>query len=103
MNTLPPPSESQHEPDHYEIRLRGYLDNRWANWFEGLTITQNGDGETRLTGAIVDQAALYGLLKKVRDIGLPLIAVNRVNLNDPNDHQTTDRNHPTEGKEHEHR
>jgi hypothetical protein len=61
----------------YEIRLRGHLNVRWADWFDGLTLTQESDGTTLLSGPIVDQAALHGLLGKVRDLGLPLIAVNR--------------------------
>ena len=66
------------EPGLYEIRLKGHLDNRWADWFDGLTITREENGETRLIGPVVDQAALHGLLKKVRDLGLPLVAVMRV-------------------------
>lgn len=62
----------------YEIRLQGHLDARWAAWFEGMTITLDDNGETRLSGPVIDQAALHGLLRKVRDVGLPLIAVNRV-------------------------
>ena len=62
----------------YEIRLKGHLDNRWAKWFEGLTITLEEDGDTLLTGPVIDQAALHGLLKKVRDLGLPLISVSPV-------------------------
>jgi hypothetical protein len=61
----------------YEIRLRGHLNARWADWFDGLTLTQQSDGTTLLIGPIVDQAALHGVLGKVRDLGLPLIAVNR--------------------------
>ena len=60
----------------YEIRLKGHLNNRWVNWFEGLTITLEEDGNTLLTGQIIDQAALHGLLKKVRDLGLPLVSVS---------------------------
>jgi hypothetical protein len=60
----------------YEIRLKGHLDDRWAEWFEGLTITLEEDGDTLLTGPVVDQAALHGLLKKVRDLGLTLLSVN---------------------------
>ena len=56
----------------FEIRLKGHLDRRWASWFEGMTITLAEEGETLLTGPVADQAALYGLLKKVRDLGLPL-------------------------------
>ena len=61
----------------YEIRLQGHLDGRWAAWFEGLTLSHD-DGTTVLRGRIADQAALYGVLGKVRDLGLPLVAVCRV-------------------------
>jgi hypothetical protein len=63
--------------ESYEIRLKGHLEPRWADWFDGLTLTQESDGTTVLRGSVVDQAALHGLLGKVRDLGLPLIAVNR--------------------------
>ena len=66
------------EPWQGELRIKGHLDDRWADWFEGLTITREDNGETRLTGPVVDQAALHGLLKKVRDLGIPLISVNRI-------------------------
>jgi hypothetical protein len=59
----------------YQIRLKGHLGREWADWFEGLTITALNNGETLLTGAVVDQAALYGLLRKVRDVGMPLLSV----------------------------
>jgi hypothetical protein len=62
----------------YEIRLKGHLDDRWAAWFGGLTITLEEDGDTLLSGTVVDQAALHGLLKKVRDLGMPLLSVNFV-------------------------
>jgi hypothetical protein len=62
----------------YEIRIKGHLGSQWTDWFEGLTITLEEDGDTLLSGPVTDQAALYGLLKKVRDSGLPLISVNRV-------------------------
>jgi hypothetical protein len=61
----------------YEIRLKGRLNAGWADWFDGLTLTQESDGTTVLSGSVVDQAALHGLLGKVRDLGLPLIAVHR--------------------------
>ena len=60
----------------YEIRLKGQLDARWMMWFDGLTITLEEDGSTLLTGPVVDQAALHGLLKRVRDLGIPLISVS---------------------------
>ncbi|MCE7983356.1 MAG: hypothetical protein DYG89_19455 [Caldilinea sp. CFX5] len=63
----------------YQIRLAGHLGAQWTTWFDGLTITLEESGATLLTGPVVDQAALYGLLKKVRDLGLPLLAVNCVN------------------------
>lgn len=62
----------------YEIRIAGQLGAEWADWFDGLTITQGPDGDTRLTGVVADQSALYGLLRKVRDLGLTLLAVNIV-------------------------
>ena len=68
--------EDHHEPQLYEIRIKGYLGSQWADWFEGLTITLEEDGNTLLTGPVVDQAALHGLLKKVRDLGMPLISVS---------------------------
>ena len=62
----------------YQIRLKGHLSHQWTEWFEGLTITLEEDGNTLLTGPVIDQAALHGLLKKVRDLGIPLLSVNRV-------------------------
>ena len=71
------------EAGRYEIRLKGHLDNRWASWFDGLTLTANSDGTTTLHGVVVDQSALHGLLQKVRDVGLPLISVTRVEPDRP--------------------
>jgi len=61
----------------YQIRIKGHLSHQWTDWFEGLTITLEDNGVTLLRGLVVDQAALYGVLRKVRDLGMPLIAVNR--------------------------
>src|SRR5438874_12827906 len=66
------------QPMIYQIRINGHLGRHWTDWFRGLTITQEDNGETLLTGAVVDQAALHGVLRKVRDVGLPLLSVNRV-------------------------
>ena len=71
-------TEDPYEPGLYEIRIKGHLDDRWAGWFEGLTITLEVSGDTLLTGPVVDQAALHGLLRKVRDLGIPLLSVMRV-------------------------
>jgi hypothetical protein len=62
----------------YQIRIKGHLGRQWTDWFEGLTITLEEDGDTLLTGPVVDQAALHGLLKKVRDWGMPLVSVGPV-------------------------
>lgn len=62
----------------YEIRLEGHLETRWATWFDGLTLTPCSDGTTTISGPVVDQSALHGLLHRVRDLGLPLISVTRV-------------------------
>ena len=71
-------TEHHHEPGLYEIRIVGHLDTRWADWFEGLSFTHESDGTTILYGPVVDQAALHGLLRRVRDLGLPLVSVTRV-------------------------
>jgi hypothetical protein len=72
------PTTNPYEPMVYQIRLKGHLDCQWTDWFEGLTITLEENGDTLITGPVVDQAALFGLLKKVRDLGMPLLSVNCV-------------------------
>jgi hypothetical protein len=72
---------AEHETDQpmiYQIKIKGHLGHRWADWFEGLTVTLEENGDTLLTGILVDQAALYGLLKRVRDLGVSLLSVNAV-------------------------
>lgn len=72
-------SESDpNQPMIYQIKIKGHLGRQWTDWFLGLTITLQDNGETLLTGSVVDQAALHGVLKKVRDLGMPLVSVNRV-------------------------
>ena len=66
------------EAGRYEIRLTGHLDARWAAWFDGLTVRHESDGTTVISGQVADQAALHGLLQRVRDLGLPLVSVTRV-------------------------
>src|SRR3712207_1656088 len=75
MSATDTSTEDHYEPRLYEIRLKGHLDARWTEWFEGLSFSHEHDGTTILSGPVVDQAALYGLLRKVRDLGLPLVSV----------------------------
>jgi hypothetical protein len=72
-----------HNPGQYEIRLKGHLDSRWAAWFDGLSLSHSSDGTTVIHGFVADQAALHGLLQKVRDIGVPLISVTQVDPDQP--------------------
>ena len=76
-NELEPKTNSD-QPVVYQIRIKGHLGSQWTDWFEGLTITLEDNGDTLLTGSVVDQAALHGLLKKVRDLGMPLVSVSPV-------------------------
>lgn len=80
LNKDTPPTTTEHPPSAYQIRLAGHLSPQWADWFDGLTITLEEDGSTQLTGTIIDQSALYGLLKKARDLGLPLLSVTPVQI-----------------------
>jgi hypothetical protein len=73
-NTLNPNIDLS-EPTIYHIRIKGHLSHEWADWFGGLTITLQDNGDTLLTGPVIDQAALHGLLRKVRDLGMPLVSI----------------------------
>jgi len=75
------PTTDPSQPIVYQIRIEGHLDHQWTDWFEGLTINLEDNGEMLLTGPVVDQAALFGLLKKVRDLGMSLVSVNRMKPN----------------------
>ena len=77
------PAGPGHNPGRYEIRVKGHLDSRWAAWFDGLSLTNSSDGTTLICGPVADQAALHGLLQKVRDMGLPLISVTQVPSDQP--------------------
>jgi hypothetical protein len=81
MNAIP--TGRHQDPGRYEIRVKGHLDTRWAGWFDGLTLTHGSDGTTIIHGPVVDQAALHGLLQKIRDLGLPLISVNHIDPRHP--------------------
>jgi hypothetical protein len=72
------PQTDPNDPVVFQIRVKGHLGAQWTDWFEGLTITLEANGDTLLTGPVVDQAALHGLLKKVRDLGMPLLSVNLI-------------------------
>ena len=67
-----------HEFEVHEIRVQGHLDSRWADWLEGLALTHESDGTTTLTGPLADQAALHGVLNRIRDLALPIVSVRRV-------------------------
>jgi len=75
--------------ERYQIKLKGHLNNSWSDWFEGLTFIHESDGTTTLTGEIVDQAALHGVLKKIHDLGLPLLSVVQIEPDElPNDQKS---------------
>ena len=78
--------------DWYHIRVKGHLSPQWSDWFEGFTITNSKDGEALLSGIIPDQAALYGLLSRISNLGLPLLSVNRVESEETS-HGTSDIEH----------
>ena len=73
----------RHSPGSYEIRVKGHLDSRWGHWFDGMALTLESEGTTLIQGSVVDQAALHGLLQKIRDTGLPLVSVTQVQPDQP--------------------
>ena len=78
MTERPTPRPEHPDSGPYEIRLKGHIDAHWTSWFDGSTVTQESDGTTVISSLVVDQAALHGLLQRVRDLGLPLVSVIRV-------------------------
>jgi hypothetical protein len=77
------PAPDRSEAERYEIRLTGHLDAHWTDWFDGLAVTQGDDGSTVISGQVVDQAALHGLLQRIRDLGMPLVSVRQVEDGQP--------------------
>lgn len=90
----PPPDLS-----HYEIRLKGHLDAQWMSWFDGLTITLEENGDTLLSGPVADQPALYGILRRVRDLGMPLVSVIQVQSNHSKQGEKMNTNNKTAEKQ----
>ncbi len=87
-------SDTSIDAGRYEIRVRGHLDPRWAAWFDGTSLTPEGDGTTVVHCPAVDQAALHGVLRKLRDIGLPLVSVSQVEHVQPDQHRLPSMTHP---------
>ena len=83
MSAQRSPERESNQPMVYQIRIKGHLGPQWTDWFEGLTIKLEEAGDTLLSGPVVDQAALHGYLKKVRDLGMPLLSVNSVGTSQP--------------------
>jgi len=78
----PKPEADPNQPIVYQVRVKSHLGSDWTDWFQGLTITLEENGDTLLTGPVIDQAALHGLLKRVRDLGISLVSVNPVECNE---------------------
>ena len=87
MSSKPNPESDADQPVVYQIRLKGHLSRQRMDWFEGLIITLEDNGDTLMTGTVIDQAALHGILKKVRDLGMPLLSLNSV---EPSPNDTSD-------------
>jgi hypothetical protein len=87
MSSKHRPESDTDQPMVYQIRLKGHLSRQRMDWFEGMTITLEDNGNTFLTGTVIDQAGLHGILKKIRDLGMPLISVNSIepSLQDPSE------------------
>ena len=79
MSATDGPARRSHELELHEIRVEGHLDERWADWLEGLRFTHESDGTTTLTGPLADQSALHGVLNRIRDLALPIVSVLRIN------------------------
>src|ERR1700694_985454 len=92
MSATDGPARRSHELELHEIRVEGHLDERWADWLEGLTFTHETDGTTTLTGPLADQAALHGVLNRIRDLALPIVSVRR--LGPPQSEQSSDGDRP---------
>jgi len=88
MSNHPDNKTNSSQPLVYQIRIEGHLGQQWIDWFDGLSITLEENGDTLLTGPVTDQAALHGLLKKVRDLGLPLVSISRVQFNETHPHRS---------------
>lgn len=82
-----PVPATAHQPGRYEIRLQGQLDPRWATRFDGMSLTAHDDGTTVIEGPVADQAALHGLLRTLRDLGLPLVSLTQAETEEPEAHQ----------------
>lgn len=88
-----PSARDDVQPGRYEIRLQGRLEQRWSDWFEGLTLSDQGDGTTTLSGPVVDQAALHGLLRRIGDLGITLISLNVTNDTKQAQYEQPDKHH----------
>jgi hypothetical protein len=95
MSAAQAPRGDHPGPDRYEVRVKGHLAARWSAWFDGRTLTPESDGTTLIEGPVVDQAALHGLLQKVRDTGMPLVSVEHVEPAPPASSTTTPDNSST--------